>query len=154
MSSQFVPLTSKHADGVLRVVVLGRTGRNFAAGMSGGIAYVLDAAGMFGKRCNRQMVDLEALEQPDDIELVRSLVMKHVQYTGSELGMRVLANWDESVKRFVRPGDPMKSRLLTHPLRAEAGGDEFHAGGKHWASQNDPEWQTLLAWVNGATLHK
>jgi hypothetical protein len=70
------------------------------------------------------------------------------------------ATWDddqaqknfESVKRFVRPGDPMKSRLLTHPLKEEAGGDEFHGGGKHWASQSDPEWQTLAAWVKGATL--
>jgi hypothetical protein len=59
----------------------------------------------------------------------------------------------ESVKLFVRPGDPMKSRLLTHPLKEEAGGDEFHGGGKHWASQDDPEWQTLAAWVKGATLH-
>jgi hypothetical protein len=59
----------------------------------------------------------------------------------------------ESVKRFVRPGDPMKSRLLTHPLKEEAGGDEFHGGGKHWTSQSDPEWQTLAAWVKGATLH-
>jgi hypothetical protein len=59
----------------------------------------------------------------------------------------------ESVKRFVRAGDPMKSRLLTHPLKQEAGGDEFHGGGKHWTSQNDPEWQTLAAWVKGATLH-
>lgn len=71
------------------------------------------------------------------------------------------ATWDdaqaqknfESVKRFVRPGDPMKSRLLTHPLKEEAGGDEFHGGGKHWTSQNDPEWRALAAWVNGETLH-
>jgi hypothetical protein len=59
----------------------------------------------------------------------------------------------ESVKRLVRPGDPLKSRLLTHPLKEEAGGDEFHGGGKHWTSQNDPEWQTLAAWVKGAALH-
>ena len=59
----------------------------------------------------------------------------------------------ESVKRFVRPGDPLKSRLLTHPLKEEAGGDAFHGGGKHWTSQDDPEWQTLAAWVGGATRH-
>jgi hypothetical protein len=71
------------------------------------------------------------------------------------------AMWDEeqarknfeSVKRFVRPGEPLKSRLLTHPLKEEAGGDEFHAGGKHWTSQDDPEWQTLAAWIKGATLN-
>jgi hypothetical protein len=70
------------------------------------------------------------------------------------------STWDEeqaqknfdSVKRFVRAGDPTRSRLLMHPLKEEAGGDEFHAGGKHWTSQNDPEWQTLAAWVKGATL--
>jgi hypothetical protein len=60
----------------------------------------------------------------------------------------------ESVKRFVRPGNPAGSRLLRHPLKEEAGGDEFHGGGKHWTSQNDPEWQTLAAWVNGATLNR
>ena len=54
-----------------RVVVLGRTGRNFAAGMSGGIAYVLDAAGTFARRCNHEMVELEPLDALEDIELVR-----------------------------------------------------------------------------------
>jgi hypothetical protein len=55
----------------------------------------------------------------------------------------------ESWKRVVAPGDPMASRMLMHPLAHEAGGDPFHAGGKHWKSQNDPEWQTLAAWVRG-----
>jgi hypothetical protein len=68
------------------------------------------------------------------------------------------AVWDEEAsrknfeawQRVVVPGDPLASRLLMHPLAAEAGGDPFHAGGKHWTSQDDPEWQTLLAWVKGA----
>ena len=55
-------------------------------------------------------------------------------------------------KQFVTPGNPLKSRLLLHPLAKDAGGDQFHAGGKHWKSQDDPEWQTLAAWVNGQTL--
>jgi hypothetical protein len=63
--------------------------------------------------------------------------------------------WDEKQSRenydawkaFVIPGDPMSSRMLMHPLAKEAGGDPFHAGGKHFLSQNDPEWQTLKAWV-------
>ena len=53
-------------------------------------------------------------------------------------------------KQFVVPGNPMKSLMLIHPLAEAAGGDRFHAGGKHWKSQNDPEWQTLAAWVRGA----
>jgi len=53
----------------------------------------------------------------------------------------------EAVTRLVMPGDPLKSRLLLHPLAPEAGGDAIHAGGKHWQSQDDPEWQTLAAWV-------
>ena len=52
------------------------------------------------------------------------------------------------VKRFVLPGVPLKSRLLVMPLAHEAGGTEFHPGGKHWESQGDPEWKTLADWVN------
>lgn len=69
-------------------------------------------------------------------------------------------NWTEEQSRknflawkaFVVPGEPMKSRLLVHPLAESAGGDRFHAGGRHWKSQSDPEWQTLAAWVLGRTL--
>jgi hypothetical protein len=69
--------------------------------------------------------------------------------------------WDDAqsrqnfqwVRRYVVPGRPERSRLLMHPLSVEAGGDEFHAGGKHWDSQADPEWQMLAAWVRGATLN-
>ncbi len=57
----------------------------------------------------------------------------------------------ESVKRFVVPGAPTRSRLLMHPLTEEAGGDEFHGGGRHWTSQQNAEWQTLAAWVRGET---
>ena len=60
-----------------RVVVLGPTGRNFAAGMSGGVAYVLDEAGDFPRRCNQQMVALEKLEDPDEIEQVRQMIQRH-----------------------------------------------------------------------------
>jgi len=54
-----------------------------------------------------------------------------------------------AVLREVRPGNPLASRLLTHPLEEAAGGDTFHNGGKHWSAQGDPEWQTLAAWVRG-----
>ena len=56
----------------------------------------------------------------------------------------------DAVRRVVVPGS-MKSRLLVHPLAEDAGGDFYHSGGKHWSSQTDPEWQTLKAWVFGAT---
>jgi len=56
----------------------------------------------------------------------------------------------EATLRFVVPGDPLASWLLTMPLAAEVGGVAFHPGGKHWSSQDDPEWQTLAAWVRGA----
>jgi len=57
----------------------------------------------------------------------------------------------EEVKRLVAPGDPLASRLLTKPLAVAAGGDSFHIGSKHWASQGDPEWQTLAAWVRAGS---
>lgn len=68
-------------------------------------------------------------------------------------------NWNEEQSRknfemwslFVVPGEPMKSVMLLHPLAKQAGGDSFHAGGKHFKSQNDPEWQILSEWVNGKT---
>ena len=85
-----------------RVVVLGRTGRNFAAGMSGGIAYVLDDDGTFRERVNGAMLDqLEELDDADAIEC-RTLVEEHVQRTGSPVGQRVLDDWDALRSRFVK----------------------------------------------------
>lgn len=55
----------------------------------------------------------------------------------------------ERVTRLVTPGDPLKSLLLVNPLAQEAGGSHWHGGGKHWKTQNDPEWQALAAWVRG-----
>jgi glutamate synthase domain-containing protein 2/glutamate synthase domain-containing protein 1/glutamate synthase domain-containing protein 3 len=81
-----------------RVVVLGPTGRNFAAGMSGGIAYVLDEQGAFAKRCNMGMVDFEALAPADAIEL-RALIAEHEQRTDSPVARRVLAEWEELLAR-------------------------------------------------------
>ena len=85
-----------------RVVVLGRTGRNFAAGMSGGIAYVLDADGDFAQRCNLEMVDLEALDEPQEEEFVRELIARHVQLTKSSRGQHVLDNWTEYRQKLVK----------------------------------------------------
>ena len=85
-----------------RVVVLGLTGRNFAAGMSGGIAYVLDVAGTFSTRCNKQMVELVKLEKPEEIAEVRGMIERYVMYTGSKRAKDILALWDDRVPQFVK----------------------------------------------------
>jgi glutamate synthase (ferredoxin) len=85
-----------------RVVVLGRTGRNFAAGMSGGVAYVLDVNGDFGKRCNREMVDLETLSEADDIDFLQVAIMKHATLTGSRYAEQLLADWPALQRRMVK----------------------------------------------------
>jgi len=84
-----------------RVVVLGRTGRNFAAGMSGGLAWVLDEAADFAGRCNREMVSLGELSDDAEAEGVRALIERHVRYTDSAVGIRVLADWESMRGRFV-----------------------------------------------------
>jgi glutamate synthase domain-containing protein 3 len=84
------------------VVVLGATGRNFAAGMSGGLAYVLDVDGEFARRCNPAMVDLEPLAEQDDESAVKRLIENHVRYTGSKRGSEVLANWAQHRPRLVK----------------------------------------------------
>lgn len=85
-----------------RVVVLGETGRNFAAGMSGGIAYVLDLTGDFPKRCNRQMVGLGKIQGREEAEAVRGMIEKHVRYTESERGLKILEAWDAMMPKFVK----------------------------------------------------
>jgi len=84
------------------VVVLGPQGRNFAAGMSGGVAYVLDEDGSFKKRCNMGMVELFAVDSDDDNRELRRLIQRHAQYTGSRVAERVLADWDGWLRRFVK----------------------------------------------------
>ncbi|MEI7632650.1 MAG: glutamate synthase large subunit [bacterium] len=83
-------------------VVLGRTGRNFAAGMSGGIAFVYNEDGLFEKRCNKAMVDLEEVNEPKDIQLLLCLISNHAKYTGSARARMILDRWDDSVRRFVK----------------------------------------------------
>jgi glutamate synthase (ferredoxin) len=85
-----------------RAVILGPTGRNFAAGMSGGVAYVLDEAGDFPRRCNQQMVALEKLEDADEIESVWKMIQRHQTYTKSERATKILADWKSCVPKFVR----------------------------------------------------
>ncbi|MCW9707498.1 glutamate synthase large subunit [Fodinibius salsisoli] len=85
-----------------RVVVLGETGRNFAAGMSGGIAYILDLDQNFHKKCNTERVLLEQLRDEEEIEEVYEMIRRHAEYTDSHRGWKVLAKWDEMIHRFVK----------------------------------------------------
>ena len=84
------------------VVVIGETGRNFAAGMSGGVAYVFDREQSFRKRCNLSMVELEALVHESEIWLVYGMIEDHVRQTRSSLGRRILDNWETVVSSFVK----------------------------------------------------
>ncbi len=104
-----------------RVVVLGPTGRNFAAGMSGGIAWVLDEAGGFERVCNREMVSLGRLDDPGETALVRGMIERHVHHTGSALGRRVLERFEELLPRFVRvmPNDYRRVLEAQSRLRAK-----------------------------------
>ncbi len=102
-----------------RAVILGPTGRNFAAGMSGGIAYVLDEAGDFAEaRCNQEMVDLEDLTDPNDIDELRELVENHHRYTQSARARMVLDEWPGILGRFVKV-IPVDYRLALERMEQE-----------------------------------
>ena len=105
-----------------RVVVLGPTGRNFAAGMSGGIAYVLDPKGEFATYCNQDMVDLEPLEDAEEIEAVREMIQAHVECTRSDLARRLLDQWEATVPRFVRVMPRSYKQVLEALERARQAG--------------------------------
>jgi glutamate synthase domain-containing protein 3 len=105
-----------------RVVVLGSTGRNFAAGMSGGIAYVLDEGGDFHRRCNLQMVGLERLEVAEEIEEVRQLIERHARHTRSQRAFQVLALWRQHVPKFVKVMPKDYKRMLDAIARVRESG--------------------------------
>jgi glutamate synthase domain-containing protein 3 len=96
------------------VVVLGPTGKNFAAGMSGGFAYVLDESGEFSATlCNRSMVDVDPLDAKDE-ETVRTLVEKHFEYTASPRARLILDQWQQFVKKFVKVFPHDYKRVLSN----------------------------------------
>jgi glutamate synthase domain-containing protein 3 len=101
------------------VVVLGGTGRNFAAGMSGGFAFILDEDGRFGDVCNTGMVGLEAVESEDDRELLWSMIESHLSWTGSEKARRVLDDWENSLERFVKVMPDDLKRVLAEQQQAD-----------------------------------
>ncbi|WP_404414465.1 glutamate synthase large subunit [Marinospirillum sp.] len=83
-------------------VILGETGRNFAAGMSGGVAYVLDRSGQLDARCNKEMVKLGPVADPEEQARLKALVEKHYEYTRSDVAKELLDNWDKSLQEFAR----------------------------------------------------
>jgi len=95
-----------------RVVCLGETGRNFAAGMSGGIAYIYDPEGKFPARCNMGLVDLETIDTPEEADEVYGYIKEHVDMTGSSLGQEFLAKWDERKEKFVKVMPEDYARVL------------------------------------------
>jgi glutamate synthase (ferredoxin) len=107
-----------------RVVVIGETGRNFAAGMSGGIAYILDEDGGFTNRCNLETVTLERLDE-GDLQEVEELLKRHAVYTHSERAWQILALWEETAAKFVKVFPKDYKRMLDAIRQAE---DEGHVG--------------------------
>ena len=85
-----------------KLVVIGDVGRNFAAGMSGGIAYVLDKKGNFDYYCNRGMVELSLVEEKEDIDFIKKYLQKHINYTDSSNAKNILENWDENIQKFIK----------------------------------------------------
>jgi len=85
-----------------RAVILGDTGRNFGAGMSGGVAYVLDANDDFASKCNQEMVELGRLEYQEEIAIVKELIEEHHESTGSAVADRLLQDWDTTLRTFVK----------------------------------------------------
>ena len=86
-----------------RTVILGPAGRNFGAGMSGGVAYILDEAGDFAeKSCNHSMVDCDPFDDPEDIDYVKTLIRRHIDYTSSPKGQWVLDHWDDMLPKFIK----------------------------------------------------
>ena len=85
-----------------RMIILGRTGRNFAAGMSGGIAYVWNPEKRFEKLVNGEMVDLDPMADEEDINYLKSMIQSHFDYTASNRAKSILDNWSQEVKNFVK----------------------------------------------------
>jgi glutamate synthase domain-containing protein 3 len=102
------------------VVILGKTGLNFGAGMSGGIAYILDIDGLFDQRCNLDMVDLDLLEREEDISEVKKMIADHVAYTGSTIGSDILKNWISYQSKFIKVFPMEYRKVLGQMIKDDA----------------------------------
>ncbi len=105
-----------------RVAVLGKTGRNFGAGMSGGIAYVYNDGGDFEKRCNKELILVEEMISDKDIAELKEMIEKHVKYTGSARGKYLLENFDNEIKNFVKVIPKAYKEMIEEIERAKAAG--------------------------------
>jgi len=103
-----------------RVVVLGSTGRNFAAGMSGGIAYVWDPKDEFSDKCNQAMVDLDAVETDADISELKALIEKHQKYTGSTVAEKIISDWKNILPQFIKVMPRDYKRVLLEQAQKQA----------------------------------
>jgi glutamate synthase (ferredoxin) len=105
-----------------QVVILGHAGRNFAAGMSGGVAWVLDEKGDFATRCNKELVGLGPVEETSEAETLRTLIKRHATYTDSAKAKRILEDWDHWLLKFVRVLPNDYRRVLEAQARMRARG--------------------------------
>ncbi|MCG8571457.1 MAG: glutamate synthase large subunit [Spirochaetes bacterium] len=109
------------------VIILGKTGINFAAGMSGGIAYVLDENQLFDNRCNLEMVDIEPIINEQEQNYVKKYITNHYKYTKSSLAQRILDKWEETLPLFVKV-IPIDYRKALERLKAEESREDFTVG--------------------------
>jgi glutamate synthase (ferredoxin) len=105
-----------------RVVVIGSTGRNFAAGMSGGVAYVLDTTGDFRRHCNLSMVEIDPLTSGEDVDQVKDLLKRHAHFTGSAVAQNILAQWKAMQPKFVKVTPKDYKRVLAAISKARQTG--------------------------------
>ncbi|MCK4705119.1 MAG: glutamate synthase, partial [Gammaproteobacteria bacterium] len=103
-----------------RIAVLGSIGRNFAAGMSGGVAYIWDHAGDLATKCNMGMVELESVSADEDIAELKQMIENHLKYTGSEVAERLLGDWDGALSQFVKVMPTDYKRVLEEQKKKAA----------------------------------
>lgn len=121
------------------VIVLGKTGRNFAAGMSGGIAYVLDVDGKFRSRCNAELVDLDKVEDEEDILTLRMMIQQHQRHTGSQLAREVLSDLENLLPKFIKVFPRDYKRVLASMKFEKASEEVSEKAAKETEDQDEAE---------------
>ncbi|XWS48539.1 hypothetical protein CRYUN_Cryun13aG0086800 [Craigia yunnanensis] len=121
------------------VVVLGKTGRNFAAGMSGGIAYVFDIDGKFESRCNPELVDLDKVEEEEDVLTLKMMIQQHQRHTNSQLAREVLADFENLLPKFIKVFPRDYKCILAKMKDEEASKKAFEHAAKEAEDQDEAE---------------